>query len=416
MQIKKRTVLATLLGTSLEYYDFFIYGILAPTMAPLFFPENLTDKPLIWFFGVFALAYLVRPIGALTFAYVGDRYGRKKALAFSVLLMAIPTTLIGILPTYESIGIWAPILLITLRLAQSLSAGGEFIGASIYLVEHAKRGIAYFAGSLLYIASVSAPLLDNLVCVAFKNNWRIPFLLGSVVGLVGYYIRQNLAESPIFLEVQSRKNKEQSAFSQVISNYKIECFFTACIIGFAGAVFYTTSIYMSTYLQTELHWESTDARVIAMIGSLVAAILFPFFASLADRKINVTKMMITGCVILILAPIPLFKLLSTGDMTSVIVAEILLAICYCFFVAPTNTYVISLFPSEIRYTGVALGYSIGNMLFAGTLHLIHTFLIEKTGDKLMPAYYLVFLALLAIIPIYMSRKRANLSNIYGKAA
>ncbi len=410
---KFKVIAAGMVGNALEFYDFTLYGFLAPVIAPLFFPSEDKHVSLIASLGVFAVGFIVRPLGAILFGHIGDRFGRKRALALSIILMAIPTTLIGLLPTYDMIGLWAPCLLTVCRLIQGLCTGGEFTGAAIFVIEHQQNDHPGFSGGLITSSCVIGALLGNFIGMACISEgmpgwaWRIPFILGILIGAVGMYIRRRLDESPMFQEVQSHQGLSQSPLWDAIKRHPRSILSVVGAAWMQGAMYYTCFIYVSIHLVSEVHWPLPHALAIVVLGLLIYAIGTPITGALADR-FNSLSLMIPGTILAALLIYPVFLMLNTGKVFLVILGQSILGIVASIFSGPINLFTVKLFPVRDRYSGVAFSYSLGMAFFGGTTPMILTSLIKYFDSSNSPALWIIISAFAGFFSLMIVRKSKEL--------
>lgn len=401
----RKTVIAGMIGNVMEWYDFALFGYFAPVIARLFFPSDHHLVSLINTFGVFAAGFLMRPVGAALFGHLGDTIGRKKALAASVILMAIPTFLIGLLPTYQEIGAMAPILLTLCRLLQGLSVGGEYTGSITFLVESAPPSRRGFIGSwtpfsagvgTLLGSGVGALLTSDLTEHALYSwGWRIPFLLGIVVGGVGLYLRSSLAESPDFEAVRNSGEVAASPVREALTHRRAEILTAVGLTWVAGTAFYILFVYMTAYLESILKQPLGTALGINTISLALMVILLPVMGALSD-KIGRKPLLIGATMGFALLSYPLFRLLSHDTFGFILAAQIVFALLVAAYYAPLSATLVELFPARERYSGLSIGYNLSVALFGGSAPLVATYLIKETGNILSPSFYLIVSALVSL--------------------
>lgn len=414
----KKVVISGMLGNGLEWYDYALYGHMAFILSKLFFPgENETAK-LLATFGVFAVGFVFRPLGAILFGWMGDRYGRRVSLVVAILMMAIPTGAIGILPTYEQIGIAAPILLTLIRVFQGLSLGGEFSGSITYIVEHAPPDKRGYAGSASVVSLICGFLLGSFVSMGtawlmpdtFEIwGWRIPFLLGILIGLVGFYIRTHCEESPLY---------EQAKRDGTISTTPVRCALTKHwrdmlkTFGMYMAVtmpFYLLSIYLITYTEKELGLPYKQALVINVVAMMCMLGTVIIGAMLSDR-IGRKRVMVPAVIAMALLIVPIFLVMDMGGFWPVLLAQAAFGLVLGVYIAPVPTVLVESFPTSVRYTGMAIAYNAAAAIFGGTAPMACAWLIASTGSRLSIAFYVVICCIFALIALakYQDRWKEEL--------
>ena len=401
----KRTLLAGAIGNVLEWYDFALYGYFAPVFAALFFPSDSPSISLISAFGVFAVGFLARPLGALLFGYWGDTLGRRNALAWSVLFMAIPTCLVGLLPTYATIGVVAPIALTLCRFLQGLSVGGEFTGSATFLVEHAAASQRGYVGSwagfsaqigALLGSGVGALTASSLAEEALRQwGWRIPFVMGGFIAVVGWYLRTKVPESPAFEAIRQAGNVTAFPVRDVFTMQRRAVAKVIGLVWLHGVAFYLLYVYLTTYLVTVTTTPLATVLVLNTICMTILALLIPVMGAWSDR-IGQPPLLIAGAAGIALLSYPCFLWLTSQDLPRMITAQIVLTILVACYMGPFFAAVAELFPTSLRYTGLSIGYNIGAALFGGTAPLIATVLIEWSGNSLAPAFYLSLCATISL--------------------
>ena len=395
----KRVVVSSFLGNFIEWFDYASYSYFATVIALVFMPQGDPTVALLETFAVFALSFLMRPVGAVFWGNMGDKKGRKWALTASILLMSGATFLIGCLPTYAMVGLLAPVLLLLLRMVQSFSASGEYAGAATFLAEYApanKRG--------LYCSVVPASTATGLLCgsmfatvmyavcghdSAFVTEWgwRIPFLLAGPLGLITHYMREHLSDSPV------KKYPRVLLIS-----------FGACMLNAVG--FYAVLTYLPNYLIDTVHYDSAKASMITTI-CLVVYIAFIFFSGHISDKFGRKKMLISACVGFVVLTVPAFYLLNSQDFLIILVVE--LAMCFLLTIndGTLSSYLTETFPTDVRYSGFALSFNLANALFGGSASFISIALIEATGNAIAPAWYMVVISAIALVAMIMSHEHSG---------
>lgn len=406
-KINLRSLIAGFSGNVLEWYDFTVYGFFATVIGAQFFPDEDKVVQLISAFGIFAAGYLMRPIGGVIFGNIGDKQGRKKALLISVLMMAIPTTLIGFLPTYEKIGWVSALLLVVLRLLQGLSVGGEFTGSISFLVEKApqnKRGFfgswstfGVFGGMLLGsgLASIITGILtaDEL----HDYGWRIPFFFGAVIGVVGLYLRKDMGEDAHVEKFKEEKNKGKSPLSEFWKSYKMPAIKIMLLSWSFGVSVYLIFIFLPSYLHTFHNVKLDDALSAHTITLVFLMLIIPLFGHLTDRfgRKLILFLALIGFTVF---SYPLFRLMFENTFTAILSSMLVFAVLEAMFQAVMPALMTESFPAKVRYTGLSVSYNFSMAIFGGTTPLICTWLVKQfDGNVWMPVYYLIFTCLIGII-------------------
>jgi MHS family proline/betaine transporter-like MFS transporter len=414
--INKRIILSAIIGNGLEFYDFALFGAFSLTFSQLFFTGDKISS-LLSTLSIFALAFFVRPLGSIFFGYLGDVFGRKKALSYSIIFMGIFTFLIGCLPVYNDVGYLAPLLLLCCRLGQGFCLGGENNGSAIFLLEHMKKRKG-FAGALILtggaVGTILATLFSALANLSVMPawSWRLPFLFGILIGLLGTYIRRSIEETPEFIAAQNQKER-MAPLPFVLKNYTRPFLCAMGIGGVNGVLAYTLVVYISVYLNTVVKYPLTNSLLYSCIGLLIFGSLSPLVGHIAD-KVGERKVMFTSCILTICLSPCVFYLLQQQSLSSILMAILIAAVTMSTFNAPTNALLQRLFPTKVRYTGVALGYAVGIAILGGTQPLLCTYLIETTHDPYSPALYLIFAAFVGIIALFVSRKAEGLSRGFSQ--
>jgi MHS family proline/betaine transporter-like MFS transporter len=405
--INKRSLIAGFVGNILEWYDFTVYGFFATVIGAQFFPEEDKIVQLIAAFGVFAAGYLMRPIGGVIFGHIGDKYGRKKALMISVLLMAIPTTLIGFLPTYVNIGWYSAALLVTLRLLQGLSVGGEFTGSISFLVEKAPKGKRGFYGSWstfgvfggMLLGSGIASLITGLLSTEQLHDfgWRIPFLFGAVIGIIGIYLRKRMGADAYYDKIKKEHTSTKTPLAEFWADYKMQALKIILLSWAFGVSVYLIFIFLPSYLHTFHDVKLEDALSAHTIAIIVLMLIIPLFGFISD-KIGRKKVLFMSLIGFAIFTYPLFALMFENTFMAILIAMLVFSVFEAMFQAVIPALMTESFPTSIRYTGLSISYNVSLALFGGTTPLVCTWLIKVSGGNVwMPAYYLIATCIIAIL-------------------
>lgn len=404
--MKKFSVIASSsLGTALEFYDFTLYGVFAGIIAQLYFPTTDLTASLIASWGAFAAGFLMRPFGAIIFGYVGDRYGRKKALTLAILCMGGPTLIIGLLPTYQTLGLLAPTVLILCRLLQGLCTGGEYNGAAIFSIEHLGKDKAGLSGGLITCACglgvLGATAAGAIVTTQGMPEWawRIPFVGGALLSGIGFYIRRKLKETPDFETLQQKKVHETSPdplpLFSVITQQPKPMLMTIIVGCLNGALAYTLFVFLNNYLANHIGLSLSDAMHLNLYGLLSFMLFSPLLGLLSD-KINRKSYFQGACLTVMCGSYPVFLILGASTTGALIAGQILLGALAASICGPVHAFIHHLFPIRSRYSGVAFSFSTGMALCGGTAPMISTYLINATGNNMMPAFFLMSCAIFCL--------------------
>ena len=402
-------------ATMFEWYDYALYGYFSPIIAKLFFPAADTYESLMMTFSVFAIGFLIRPLGAIIFGYIGDRLGRRYALSLSVMLMALPTALIGMLPTYNNIGMWAPILLILLRLIQGLAVGGNYGGAFVYVIEHAPNTQKCLAGSCLMVGTIGGILLGSATSSLFtwvlsgENlllwGWRLPFIFGLLATIAGLYIKKRIPETPVFQKAKEDEHQSKKIpIFDIFKYYKKQvCLSILAILPDVVGI-YMMFFFMTTYLIEIIGWQAEIALTMNTVNLAVMVILIPFFGYLSDRMGGI-KIMKAVSISFVLFSIPCFILLSksTGGILASL-AQTVFSITIGAYYGAMPATIVNTFPSKIRYSASAFSFNVAAAIFGGTTPWVCTFLIKNTGVLISPAYYLVLTGIVSFCALIKLKK------------
>lgn len=411
----RRAVVAGTIGNVLEWYDFGVYGYFATTISQLFFPGEDKTISLLKTFAVFGVGFVMRPVGSILFGIYGDRYGRRLALSAVIFLMAISTLAIGLLPTYAQAGVLAPILLVLCRLLQGLSAGGEWGGSTSYIVEYAEPGRRGFIGSWQQVSvgagfllgSLSAALLSSTLSSAalMAWGWRVPFLLGILVGALGAYLRWRLSDTPKYTEIEQHGEVSKTPLVEAFTEYRRE---TLTIFGLTlhnTVAYYIPIIYMTSYIISVAKLPPSSALWIGTTCLLVFVILIPIWGALSDRIGRKPLLLASAGGSFILA-YPLFMMASSGSAALALAAQMTMIVLLSFFSGACPAAYSEILPTRVRYTALSIGYNVAVAIFGGFAPFIATWLIGVTGSALAPAYYVMTAAAITFVVALRIRETA----------
>ncbi|WP_024804925.1 MFS transporter [Nocardia sp. BMG51109] len=401
------------MGNATEWYDYGAYAATTTYLTDAFFPGTLgTLGTLLGF----AVSFVLRPLGGMVWGPLGDKIGRKAVLAITILLMAAATGLIGLLPSHATIGVAAPILLILLRVVQGFSTGGEYGGAATYLAESVEDKRRGFLGSFLEFGTLigfSGGSAVVLLMQVLTNDdqmaswgWRIPFLLAVPLGLIGWYLRNRLDESPVFTEVAEQQHP-RTGLMELMRTYKRELLTMAGLVVALNVVNYTLLSYMPTYLDTTIHMEESQTTAMVLIGQLVMAVVLPLSGAISDFA-GRRPMWLFSLIAIAVAAVPLYWLMGQG-LGWAILGFVILGLLYVPQLSTISATFPAIFPTHVRYAGFALGYNVSTALFGGTAPLINEWVIDQTGWHLFPAYYMAGACVIGLVAWVFLRETAGAS-------
>ncbi|UAJ78579.1 MHS family MFS transporter [Leifsonia sp. ZF2019] len=419
---RRRVVFATVVGTTVEWYDFFIYASAAALVfGQLFFEPAGPQFATILSFLTVGVSFLFRPLGAFVAGHLGDKYGRRLVLMVTLILMGAATALVGLLPTYAAIGIAAPILLVLLRIVQGISAGGEWGGAVLMAVEHAptaRRGLfgaspqigvplgLLLASGTMALIAVIAPGDAFLVW-----GWRVPFLLSIVLILIGYYVRRRVEESPVFLEIAERKERTRTPIVQLFRRHALLVVIAALIFAGNNAVGYmTTGGYIQNYATNPDGPLALDRGPVlwAVAGSAVTWLLSTWYAGRLSDAIGRRTTYIAGWILQLVGVFSLFPLVNTGNIWLLFLGVAVLTVGLGFTYGPQAAYYAELFPASVRFSGVSISYAIGAILGGAFAPTIATALVQATGSTFSVTLYLAGMTVIGLIATLLLRDRTGI--------
>lgn len=416
-QLRHR-IMAGFIGNVVEWYDFALYGYLAGVIAPVFFPSDDPTAGLIATYGIFAAGFLMRPLGAAVFGWFGDRYGRARTMQISVAMMALPTLLLGVLPTYEMVGILAPVLLVMVRLLQGLSVGGEFSSSATYLVETAPQGRRGLTGSWANIGSMSGSLLGVGAAALVTNifdaetvsswAWRLPFLGGALLGLTAIYIRRNLHESERFQQ-QHAAREDTSPLLEAFTTNRRETFLALAFAASYGTCYYIAFVYLPEWLSGQGLMDRGTALVVNTAMTILVIPLMPLAAIVGDKWVKRRTWIALALFVLAVSTWPLYQwIVSSGGALAAVIAVHL--VTFALIAVPLGSgpaLFVELFPECDRLSGYSVSFNIGVGVFGGLTPMIATSLIAWSGNALAPAIYMVGAGVLAVVALALMPDRSR---------
>ncbi|MGL4927472.1 MAG: glycine betaine/L-proline transporter ProP [Plesiomonas shigelloides] len=419
----KKAITAAALGNAMEWFDFGVYGFVAYALGQIFFPGATPGVQVIAALATFSVPFLVRPLGGIFFGALGDKYGRQKILAITIIIMAISTFCIGLIPSYDSIGIWAPILLLLAKLAQGFSVGGEYSGAAIFVAEYSpdkKRG---FMGSWLDFGSIAGFVLGAGVVVVLSLvlgeqrfmawGWRLPFFLALPLGVIGLYLRHALEETPAFQKHSENLQQHSAAdapqpvsFAEIARGHWRSLLSCVGLVIATNVTYYMLLTYMPSYLSHNLHYPEDHGILIIIVVMLGMLFVQPVIGLLSDR-FGRRPFVIGGSIGLLLLAVPCFMLITSGSLVLIFAGLLVLAVLLNAFTGVMASSLPAMFPTKIRYSALAIAFNI-SVLIAGLTPTLSAWLVEVTQNLYMPAYYLMAIAVVGLITGILMKETANL--------
>jgi metabolite-proton symporter len=420
-----RVLIASLVGSSIEWFDYFLYGTMAALVFnQLFFVNEDPTVGLLLAYASFALSFFIRPFGGIIFSHIGDRIGRKKTLVLTLSLMGAATFAMGILPTYQAIGVAAPIILITLRLIQGLGIGGEWGGALLLATEYAPPERRGFFGSIpqmgvtigMVMGTLALWIMSLLPEQQFMTwGWRVPFIFSALLVVFGLWIRKGIDETPEFKKVKESGEIPKLPIADTLRYYWKEVLITIGAKVVETAPFYIFSTFIVSYATSTLGFSRSAVLGAVMVSTVITTILIPIMGSLSDR-VGRKKMYIAGTLAMMAFAFPYFWMIHQGSVLMLVLATIIgLGIIWAPITAVLGTMFSEIFDAKVRYTGVSLGYQIGAAVAGGTAPLVATALLASFDNSYVPvALYIMFTAVVSLIAIWAVKSRVEPTVITGK--
>jgi MHS family proline/betaine transporter-like MFS transporter len=413
---KRKLVFSSGVANAFEWYDYALFGHFAPIIGAKFFPETDSNSSLLYAFLAFAIGYLMRPIGGIFFGVIGDRFGRKTALSASIFCMSLPTALIGLLPTYSSIGFSATILMILVRMLQGLSMGGALTGSISFVIEHTGAKNRGFAGSIsmssICIGILFGSIISHLIqsCLSAQQfdswGWRIPFLLGIFILFAGQYIRKHTHETPNFQTIKADGKILKSPLKKVINKYWLDMIISIFINSTGSVIFYLQAIYLMSFLRINREFTETQVSNLANYCYIIMAVVTlcsGYVSDIIGRK----QVFIINLLLIILVTPFLMNSIETGDFYFIIISQIILSILAASYIGPEPALQAEFYPTNVRNTALSLSYNTATSIFGGTTPLVIEYLVQKTGTITSAIYYVIACAVSSLIALYFYKDRSK---------
>jgi len=403
-----RAVAAASVGNALEWFDFVIYGFFAGTMAKLFFPTVNETVSLLLALATFGVTFFMRPLGAIVIGNYADRNGRKAAFTLTIFLMMIGTTIIAVAPTYAAIGVFAPLLIVAARMIQGFSAGGEFGSATAFLAEQNPEQRGLFAswqfasqGITTILATAIGVSLTSILSTAQIESWgwRVPFLIGLLIGPVAYYIRRHVDETMEFQSMQV----STSPLREALSDSKKRLLVSLGAVVLCTVAMYTV-LFMPTYATRQLGLTASGGFLGGLLTGVIQVALIPVFGAMSDRvgRLPIAFPAALGTLVLVY---PLFSWLAAAPtLQTLLIAQGVIGVLSAAYMGPLGAMMSELFPARMRTTGLSISYAFGVAIFGGFAPFINAWLIEATGSKLAPAFYLMFASAISLVALVFARR------------
>jgi MHS family proline/betaine transporter-like MFS transporter len=416
----RRTIAGTAIGNMMEWFDFGVYSYVAVILGRVFFPGASRPVQLISAFATFAAAFLVRPLGGLFFGPLGDRIGRKRVLATTVIMMAVGTFCVGLLPGYAAVGIWAPVLLLAARLVQGFSTGGEYGSAMTFIAEHAPDRRRGFLSSWLEFGTLAGYVLGAALVTVLTTalperdmlswGWRVPFLVAGPLGLVGLYLRLKLEETPAFKELDRRAPARETGrwteLRRIAARQRRPLLVCIGLVLVFNVTNYMLTAYMPSYLAAQLGLSQSIALLIVLVVMVVLMVVITFVGRLSDR-IGRRPVLMAGCLLLVVGSVPAFLMIRTGHPTLIFSGCLLIGAALLCFNSTSPAALPALFPTDVRAGSLAVAFNISVSLFGGTTPLVAAALVQTTGNLLIPGFYLAAAGLIGVLTVLLSPETAR---------
>ncbi|MGP4018994.1 MFS transporter [Saccharopolyspora sp. 5N708] len=412
----RKAVIAGGIGNFIEWYDYGVYAALSPVLSKLFFPAADPVTSTLASFAVFGVGFVIRPLGGLFFGQLGDRRGRRTALGLALIMVSLSTFAMGVLPTYSQIGLFAPLLMVVLRLVQGFSAGGEWTGSATLMVENAANGRRGWVASWQQFSVIVGQLAGILIVTVITNAWseqvlrdwawRLPFLIALVLGAVGFYIRFRMEDTPHFRELQKQDIVAVAPTRESLRTQRRAMATAFLFVALPNVGFYTFLTYMPTFLNQEGGLALSDAYAINLVGMAIYAVLTPVVGKLSDR-FGRRPMLIAHAIGFLVLAYPIYLLLAQGSFALALGMQLPALLLMSLYAGPGTAAITEMFPTRLRYSSLALPYNLSSALFGGTAPFVSTWLIATFHSPLAPAFYTMLVAVPTLVVYLRLRETAH---------
>lgn len=406
MSKPKSVFLSAIAGNILEYYDFTVYAVFSVIIGHTFFPGESENSQTLYSLATFAVGFITRPVGGIVFGYIGDKYGRRISLIISMLGMTIPTFTIGLIPSYNDIGLYAPITLVLMRLIQGLCISGEGAGAAIFILEHHQNLRPGFTAGIVHGSNIAGTLIASFLGIIINKYfghinfaWRLAFLIGGFMGLVGFYLRLRVSETPIFQMLSRKKKRHKAAFSDVIKNAWRSMIVTFCLGGAASSIVYLVKTYVNIFYHDVKSLDSSTSLLYFSYTSFILMLSMPLSGLISDF-IGRFRMIIISTISIILFSWPTMIFMASELLWHKLIGLTILALLAGNISGTAYSFIISLFTPEQRFSGVSFSYNFGIAIFGGTAAMISKWLVDETKLDYAPAFYVMSTSAVFLIICY----------------
>ena len=406
-----RAVAAASIGNALEWFDFIIYGFFAVLMAKLFFPAGDETVSLMFALAAFGVPFFMRPLGAIVMGNYADRHGRKAAFSLTILMMMVGTAIIAAAPTYATAGLLAPFLIVLARLIQGFSAGGEFGSATAFLAEQDPKKRGFFASwqfasqglTAVFATSIGVALTSTLTTAQLESwGWRIPFIIGLLIGPVAWYIRRHVDETMEFKTMQP----SASPLKEALSDGKKRLVVSLGVVALCTVSMYTVVLFMPTYATRQFGLTTSVGFLGGLMVGIIQLVLIPVFGAMSD-SFGRRPIMFASAAAMLVVFYPLFAWLAAAPtLQTLLIVQAIIGVLIAAYMGPLGALMAELFPARVRTTGLSISYAFAVAIFGGLAPLFNTWIIAVTGNKLAPAFYLILAAAISLVALVFAKRLA----------